>query len=310
MSARTGWTLVEMLVVIAIIVLLTVLVVPSIATARRRARLVACSMQMHNLHQAMIAHAVANRRCLPPFMFSSLTEPSLPLSGHWGGISRLDDPVLFGTRMSGTGEKNLPTVNFWVLAAEGGIGLNSLICPAADLGDGSYFPYSTKFSTYCLRFPYSQDIFRGWPNPPAGVRLLDFYLARPGGDFEREVNDSQRVPLIRLDWRYRTAGEAACTEGNWGDNEYEVAGDAMFSDAFWQQQYEEPGGDTTLPVRRGWCHDGQFNVMYGGGAVRTVDDDGMIAANSWIPGAPPDRAYDASRAERCWQYFDRARQKE
>ena len=59
-------------------------------------------------------------------------------------------------------------------------------------------------------------------------------------------------------------------------------------------------------MRAGWCHDGQFNVLSGNGSIRTVTDDGTIAANSNPPDGTleSDGCYGATYAERVWQFFD------
>ena len=81
---KGGFTLVELLIVLAVLVLLLAMLVPSLSAARRQASMSACAMQMRGVGAALKQFAVANRNRLPPFAFSDY-EGNLPLSGHWGG---------------------------------------------------------------------------------------------------------------------------------------------------------------------------------------------------------------------------------
>jgi len=311
-SRRRGFTLVELFTCLAIIAVLAGLLVPSFSSARERARLIGCAAAMHDIHQALMSYAAIHDQRLPPFSFSDLRRASLPESGHWGGISQETDPVAFVRR---TGKL---AVNLWALVREGAISPDRLICPAAAgevrTGEAGLFPYTTKFSTYCLRFPYSDDLFNDAPGirsfyAPEPMRV---YLSRSGGDVFTVGGNAQAVgayretvPLVRLDRRYRIDAAAAC-----GDGEYGVASDAMFADAFWwRDRREETASRSNLrgySIRAGWSHGGRFNVAGGGGAVRTITDDGTVRDNSNPPAGllSDDGLYHATYAERIWQFFD------
>ena len=319
MSRSGGFTLWELLVVQAIVTVLAGLLVPSFASVRQHALLVGCAAGMHDIHQALMGYAVMQKHCLPPFSFSSYITPSLAVSGHWGGISQENDPAAFVRN-----EEAMPlSVNLWTLVDEGYVPAGRLICPAADSqlhnSAASYFPYTLKFSTYCLRFPYSDDLFRESPKlayfGPRG--LLEIYFQRHGGErvpVAYQLNGGrayQTVPLVRIDRRYRIASEVAdCVAG--GDGEYDVAADVLLSDGFWWQDrsQETPpqAGLKTYPIRSAWSHGRRFNTLTGDGAVRTVTDrDGTVRANSNAQDQPldADGLYDATYAERVWQFFDK-----
>ena len=322
-APRVGFSLVELLVVIAVIMLLSSICLPSLGQARDRARTIACAAGLHDIHQSLMAYAAANNCRLPPFRFSSPGGASLPESGHWGGVSDADDPGLFGTRMEMDGR--LLSVNLWTLVEFGSLPPARLVCPGAgrELSDheASMFAYSGKFSTYCLRFPYSEDLFRRSPvwRKCYGMDLLDAYRGQYGGylglpgeqDHPTEGTRRQRVPLVRTDRRYRVSPEIAGDIG-WGDGEYDVAADVMLSDAFWwrDRSTEAPknGELRTYPVRARWCHGDSFNAATGDGAVWTVKDDrqGRIAANCISDDSAPTDAgpCDAVAAERVWQFLD------
>ena len=313
MPPRSGWTLVELLIVIAIVAMLAAFVLPSLSLARDRARMLACGIGMRDTHQALMGYAGMNDRRLPPFRFSSLVDGSLPLSGHWGGISRPEDPVAASSK----GVSSMFSVNLWVLVDEGFIEPKRLICPGAPTelrgGRASQFPYTLKFSTYCLRFPHSADLFREAPGLAYfnGSHLLAIYAQRRGGkrvlraDQPSSARGFLTVPQVRVDRRYRITAEVAC-----GDGEYDVAADVMLSDTFWHQDRQDAPGSSdgqTYPVRSAWSHGLRFNAITGAGAARTSHDDGTkVRPFTNAPGEElPDDGYCGARyAERVWQFLD------
>jgi len=306
-SRRRGFTLVELFTCLAIIAVLAGLLVPSFSSARERARLISCAAAMHDIHQAVMSYAAMHDQRLPPFSFSDLGRPVLPESGHWGGISQIGDPAAFGrTRWA-----EFSALNLWALVREGAISPERLICPSSAgqvrTGEAGLFPYTTKYSTYCLRFPYSEDLFNDAPGirsfyAPEPMRV---YLYRSGGDVFTAGKYPQVTPMVRLDRRYRIDAAAAC-----GDGEYSVASDAMFADAFWWRgRSEETASRPGLQgysIRAGWSHGGRFNVAAGDGAVRTITDAGTVRDNSNPPAGllGDDGLYQATYAERIWQFFD------
>jgi len=323
-SRRSGWSLVEMLVVVAIIVALAGLLTPSLAGARRRARLVTCAVAMHDIHQALMGYAAVSDLHLPPFRFSDCANASLPASGHWGGVSQVWDPVRVGT--FSTSDDVLTTVNLFSLVEYGSLSPGRLICPGSPgelRGSGtSMFGYTSKFSTYCMRFPYSADVFRSSPGLIGSEDDLHWvYRATAGGQMARPLGAQdkptmghtyQRVPQLRIDRAYRIADSVAGGVP-WGDGIYDVSPDAMFSDAFWWEDRRDEAARCenlrAYRIRAAWSHGSSFNVATGDGAVFTVTDDPEhrpIAANTHAPDAAPDERgpCDATAAERVWAFFD------
>jgi len=302
-GVRGALTLVEVLIVLAVVLLLVAILCPSLASVRARALLGGCAGRMRGISAGLMMYAGANSGHLPPFAFSDY-EGNLPLSGHWGGPSQASDPNAFGRQ--GVGD-----VNLWRLVARGHLPPGQLICPAADAdlaaGESSYFPHTFKFSTYCLRAPYSGDLFSSAPRLAgwAGRGLLGIYTQAGGGIRFHLGIDRVAVPCARVDGRYAEADASVRPT-----RVFEWASGAVLSDTFWYRGRHRPAPHTpgvlSYPVRADWWHGGRFNVLFGGGSVGTIADDGTVAANAAGPEtAPPDDgAYHATQALRVWRHFE------
>jgi hypothetical protein len=92
---------------------------------------------------------------------------------------------------------------------------------------------------------------------------------------------------------------------------YDPATDTLLSDGFWCPDPLAASANLppTYAVRRTLYHGSDFNVLSGGGAVRTVADDGTVAANSNSPQHPLEDTgfYYGKYAERVWQFLDAKR---
>ena len=301
-----GFTLIELLVVLTVIALLVAVLLPSRSEVKAQARLAACAVQMRAVSAGLNQYAASWRNRLPPFAFSDYFG-NLPLSGHWGGMSQSGDPDCFARHA-------VENVNLGRLVADRLVGRRHLICPGAQCSPDdptkSYFPYSSKFSTYCLRMLYSEDIFDQVPELAnwSGQGLLGIYTQAGSGYPSHVGDDLVTVPYVRTDVSYREIDpdtDQARTV-NWVDV-------PVMADTFWYQDYSKPPvpktGLIAYEVRAGWCHAEKFNVLYGNGAVRTLRDDGTVAANCLTqPGAiADDGAYFASYAIKVWRHFEDSR---
>ena len=153
MRRGKGFTLIELIIVAAVLTLLAGILVPALGSARDKARLAACAGNMRQVSIALASYPAANRNCLPPFAFSDFGA-DLPASGHWGG----DPPGAPGS----IGRGAISNVNLWALVYERMLSPQHAICPGApaavEEGSASYFSGTPQFSTYCLRFPYSLSL--------------------------------------------------------------------------------------------------------------------------------------------------------
>jgi prepilin-type N-terminal cleavage/methylation domain-containing protein len=293
---RRGFTLIEVLTCCGIISLLLGMIFPSFYQARKQALSAACMSNLHLLGQAIHNYAAAENNRLPPFAFSDPTG-DISLSGHWGGISQGGDPVAFL-------REGMECVNLWGLAKENYVSPRAMLCPGAakDLLrlDASYFPCSSRFSTYCLRFPASSMLFNDAPHlANIGGSLLGAYVRQAGGQRVNVSTEYEILPQVRLDRRYRLDA---------GGQTYDVVNDALLADTFWRRGYQAPAapmaGLQSFPVQWDWCHDLKFNVLLGNGAVKLVHDDGTVAGNSNSPNQTIAPADSITHAETIWQYFD------
>jgi hypothetical protein len=279
-----------------VITLLGSILLPSLNQAHRKAVSIQCCSHLHNLGVAIHSYAAAEGNRLPPFAFSDLTG-DIALSGHWGGVSQADDPAAFG-RMG------MECVNLWALVKENYTTPQSLLCPGAAAeprsGNASYFPYTCRFSTYCMRFPASRALFTESPElANIGGNLLAAYLRQSGGQRTNVSTFWEIVPQVRLDRSYRL--DASGTT-------YDTASDALLADTFWRREYRLAPAPLpsmrTYDVQWDWCHEQTFNVLMGNGAVRTVRDDGTVAANSNSPSQTIPASESVARSEAIWRYFD------
>lgn len=302
---RAAFTLVELLTVMAIIALLIAIMLPSLAAAKQQARVSVCLSQQHNIGTALKSYALCNSGFLPGFAFSQFAKGNLPLSGHWGGQSQAADPDCFG-------RLPIDTANLHRLLADGHLASSQLLCPAeAPAASQGYFPYTSKYSSYCLRLPYSADLFASagglvnWNNRG----LLGVYTTAAGGQSVRVFGTQYQIaPCANAQGVYSEADPVSGAQ-----QQLDFAAAPILADQFWYQDFSQPAGQksgvTCYAVAARWLHGSRFNVLMGDSSARTIADDGTVKANTQAPGSPAldDGFNNASYALRVWRFFEAAK---
>ena len=299
---RTGFTLVELLTVISVLILLLGISAPSVSKARDMARMASCGAQMRQIGVALAQYTTESKQRVPPFIFSGMEADTanLPLSGHFGG-----SPF--------PGRKGADFVNLYALANSGYLSQPLLICPGSPQArqgkPDSYFADTDRFSTYCLRMPCSWDLYPGGVRPCTNLSDPLFIYLRSGSgqgflatDLDGKKGPPSIAPFVRMDHQYQIDSKVAC-----GSGRFDPAEDVLVSDAFWDQDSSQAAADeSSFPVRRTWCHGQQFNRLWANGAVKSVRDDGTVASYSNNPARAlaGDGVYNATYAEHVWQFFD------
>ncbi len=90
MNRRTAFTLLELLVVIAVIALLISILLPALSTARRRAQRLTCQTRLHQIGTAIWEYSAANNDRVP-YVFSPMTNGGL-VPG-FGSANFTDDEI-------------------------------------------------------------------------------------------------------------------------------------------------------------------------------------------------------------------------
>ncbi len=167
-SHRDAFTLIEVLVVVAIIALLTAVLLPALGRAREQARIVACSANLSNLPKAVLTFATEHKG------YGQLV-PAYDRQVNEGSVSR--DPS--GTRYeydNGRFSRTGPQLKLWPVAYAKYLGLKGDITRR----NSAYFTgTSDPLDTYYTRFGH-HEIF-SCPSDKVRVNLLTSGISISGG---------------------------------------------------------------------------------------------------------------------------------
>jgi hypothetical protein len=112
------------------------------------------------------------------------------------------------------------------------------------------------------------------------------------------------VPQARMDMPY------AETPPGGAERVFQYNAGAVLSDTVW---FDRPVSSTLAPppscrqypLAARWCHANKFNVLFGGGDVRAIQDDGTLARTATASHSPAkDKNNFATPYLAAWRYFE------
>jgi prepilin-type N-terminal cleavage/methylation domain-containing protein/prepilin-type processing-associated H-X9-DG protein len=124
-AARRGFSLVELMVLLAILVILASIFVPFLLRARETDRRVRCTDNLRAIQQALKMYATANGNNMPRVIY----EPTRSPTGYvaWTGAGS-SDPFTRGSNV----RANDVTASLWLLVRGGLVSPARFVCPSSD----------------------------------------------------------------------------------------------------------------------------------------------------------------------------------
>jgi prepilin-type N-terminal cleavage/methylation domain-containing protein len=262
---RPGMTLVELLVVVAIVAALAGLLIPAVQAAREAARRTACLNNLRNVGCALHGHLLVKRRfpvgCLE-WRGGWKPGPARCLAWSAAILPWLEEQPLFGEIDFGRPFDDPAN------AAAAAVRLAVYLCPSADRSGGPAWMGRTDYGGLTGERITSPN------NPEKGVLIHDRGFA------EREIRDGLSKTIL--------VGE--CSRGPWPDGQW-INGRNLFDQAY---AVNWPTWEDELRSR----HTSGAQALFGDGAVRMLSDttDWQVLAAACtrngqeavaIPGAAP-----------------------
>lgn len=276
-----AFTLLELLVVVAIIALLMTILVPSLSRTHEQARRSVCAANLHDLSHSLYMYAQT-----APYLFPAMTQPYAETDDNL----MLFNPAYRTMAPSTTGIPS-PTVDLWVLAGRAYSMPGQFICPStADVIDPAQDP-SAYFDFYSIAnlsygYQYQHD-----PNcQPVGMSYETTFPVM--ADANPYVKGGIALATILSDRTSRYRGNSANHRDREGQN-------VLFQGGF---VFFERGPDvglsgrvtSGLTISRGRDH----CYTYHAGTAEAVVDVG-VAAPMWTDPTTPGTLNLGSKSDAC-----------
>lgn len=123
---RKGFTLIELMVVVAIIAILVTILMPTLAKARDLAKKATCQASLNGIGKALILYSAQNDDRTPIMEFDTDYDPgSVDVPDN---ANQTDDDYKAGTWVATLGDN--PMQNVWLMIKEGLLPVQGFRCPA------------------------------------------------------------------------------------------------------------------------------------------------------------------------------------
>ena len=176
-SRRSAFTLVELLVIIAILSLLLTFLTPTLMRSKEVARRAVCANNLHHIYGAVTTYSSERREWLPTMNDGAPTKPQNNLTcTHWSRWYYIE----------GMGYNNLGNLRVSGHLVEG----EMLYCP-------SQKNYAFVYDTYA---PWPKSVQPG-PTAANGVRLafgFNPYVKDPAGNWKRMYQHTSSFPSEKI----------------------------------------------------------------------------------------------------------------